>query len=95
MPATRRPVSDQVEAEREPDQASAGGSRKVRFSMTVSRDLDELLEKMAKDSGATKNEVVRNALKLYKAAVENTRRGRHMGFADDPKRLDTEIVGIL
>jgi hypothetical protein len=39
--------------------------------------------------------VIRQVLALIKVAHEGKKEGRHLGLVTDPKRLDTEIVGLL
>ena len=70
-------------------------SEKVRLSLQVTEELNRLLEQMAAESGTTKSDVLRQALALMKAAKDGKKTSRHLGFVADPRRLDTEIVGLL
>jgi metal-responsive CopG/Arc/MetJ family transcriptional regulator len=72
----------------------ATGER-VRMNLQVSAELNELLEKIAGDTGSNRSEVIRQALALMKAAYEAKQRGKHIGFVSDPDKLETEIVGLL
>ena len=68
---------------------------KVRLSLQVSEELNRLLEQMADDAGTTKSDVLRQALALMKAARDGKKDNRHLGFVTDPRKLETEIVGLL
>jgi len=68
---------------------------KVRMNLQVSAELNELLERIASDTGSNRSEVIRQALALMKAAHEAKQKGKHIGFVTDPAKLDTEIVGLL
>lgn len=68
---------------------------KVRLSLQVTEELNRLLEEMADDAGTTKSDVLRQALALMKAARDGKKQHRHLGFVSDPRRLDTEVVGLL
>ena len=69
---------------------------KVRMNLEVSKDVAQFLEEMANEEATTKTEIVRRALSVLKAYKKQKEQGRtHIGFTDDPKKLDAEIVGIL
>ena len=70
-------------------------TEKVRLSLQVTEELNRLLEEMADDSGTTKSDVLRQALALMKAAREGKKKQRHLVFVSDPRKLETEIVGLL
>lgn len=68
---------------------------KVRLSLQISEELNRMLEEIADETQATKADVFRQALALMKVAHEGRKQKRHLGFARDPAKLDTEIVGLL
>jgi predicted transcriptional regulator len=68
---------------------------KVRMNLQVSNELNEMLEKIADDTGTNRTEVIRQALALMKVAHEAKRKGKHIGLVSDPQKLETEIVGLL
>ena len=68
---------------------------KVRLNLQVSSELNRVLEEIADDTGSTRTDVIRQALALMRVAHQGKKEGRHLGLVDDPKRLDTEIVGLL
>lgn len=67
----------------------------VRYSLQVTEELDRPLEEMADEVGTTKSDVLRQALALMKAARDGKRQNRHLGLTSDPRKLETEIVGLL
>ena len=70
-------------------------NEKVRLNMQVSLELNQVLERIAEDTGATRTDVIRQAVALMKVAHDAKQGGRHVGIVDDAKKLDTEIVGLL
>ena len=69
---------------------------KVRLHIEVSQDLSDLLDSLAKEEDTTRVEIVRRALSIVKAFKQQRAYGRnHIGFAKDPTRLDSEMLGIL
>lgn len=69
-------------------------SRKIRLSFDVSEEANELIEKLAKDIGGTKSDVLRKAVSLMEVALDGKKRGLKLGLADKEELLKTEIVGI-
>jgi hypothetical protein len=70
-------------------------SDKVRLNLQVSTELNRVLEQLSEDTGSSRSDVIRQALALMKVAHEGKKEGRHLGLVEDPKRLDTEIIGLL
>ena len=68
---------------------------KVRLNLQVSAELNKMLDEIADSAGTNRTAVVRQALALMKTAHTAKVQGRHLGIVSDPKRLDTEIVGLL
>ncbi len=68
---------------------------KVRLNLQVSADLNDMLERIADDTGSNRSEVIRQALALMKVAHDAKVDGKRLGIVSDPSRLDTEIVGLL
>ena len=68
---------------------------KVRLNLVVSREVNDILEGIADDTGTTKTDVLRQAIALIKVAQAEKKKGRHIGLVSDPSKLDTEIVGLL
>ena len=68
---------------------------KVRLSLQVSAELNQTLEQIAEDTGTNRTDVIRQALALMKVAHTAKTQGRHLGIVADPRKLDTEIVGLI
>lgn len=69
---------------------------KIRMTVEVSKDVADFLDELAGEEGATKTEIVRRAISVLKAYKAQKQKGRsHIGFTDDPTKLDAELVGIL
>jgi predicted transcriptional regulator len=67
---------------------------KIRLSLDISPETNELLEQLATRIGGTKSEVLRKAIVLMEVAVEAKRQGRKFGIAEKDQPLATEIVGL-
>jgi predicted transcriptional regulator len=70
-------------------------NEKIRMNLQVSSELNEVLDKIAGETGSNRTEVIRQALALMKVAHEAKQKGKRMGFVTDPAKLETEIVGLL
>jgi predicted transcriptional regulator len=68
---------------------------KVRLHLEISQELADILDKVAKFENVTRSEIVRSAISLIEACREQRAMGRHLGFAQDASRLDTEIFGLF
>ena len=66
------------------------------MNIELSEEVADFLDELAKNEETSKTEIVRRALSVLKAYKQQKERGRsHIGFAEDPERLDAELVGIL
>jgi metal-responsive CopG/Arc/MetJ family transcriptional regulator len=68
---------------------------KVRLNLQLSSELNDALEEIVDDTGTSRSEVIRQALALMKVAHGAKKQGRHIGLVSDPKKLETEIIGLL
>jgi predicted transcriptional regulator len=68
---------------------------KVRMNLQVSAELNDVLDKIADDTGSNRSDVIRQALALMKVAHEAKLNGKRLGLVSDPTKLETEIVGLL
>jgi metal-responsive CopG/Arc/MetJ family transcriptional regulator len=69
---------------------------KVRLNIEVSEDLAKLLDSLAEREDVTRTEIVRRGLSVLKAYRDQIETGRtHIGFTEQPKNLDAELVGVL
>ncbi|MBD2101911.1 DNA-binding protein [Leptolyngbya sp. FACHB-261] len=67
---------------------------KVRLSLDVSPELNDVLEELAARSNGTKSDVLRKAITLMKVATDARDKGLKVGIVDENQHLVTEIVGI-
>lgn len=67
---------------------------KVRLSLDISPELNDLLNDLAAKMGGTKSDVLRKAIALMEIAVDAKRQGKKFGIAEKDQPLATEIVGI-
>ena len=73
-----------------------GSNGRVKLSVEVTTEADELLKELMKQTNSTtKAEVLRKAIALLKVAVEAKQRNLHLGVAADPANLTQEIVGVV
>ena len=73
----------------------AGSHEKVRMSLQVSPELNQVLEDIAESTGTNRTDVIRQALALMTVAHNAKKQGRHLGIVSDARKLDTEIVGLI
>jgi metal-responsive CopG/Arc/MetJ family transcriptional regulator len=70
--------------------------KKVRLNIELSEDLAKFLDGLADKEVVTRTEIVRRALAVLKAYDQQISAGNtHIGFTNDPKKLDAEMVGVL
>lgn len=62
--------------------------------ITVPADFNQLVEKIAQETGLEKGEVLRRALGLMDVAVEARKQGNTIGILDQDGNLESEIVGL-
>lgn len=62
------------------------------LSLHVTDAFDETLDDLARQTGLTKGEVIREAVILLNESHKAIRDGAHLGVADDVSRLDEEFV---
>lgn len=74
--------------------SSGAGRTKVRLTLDLSPELDELLQHLADTTGGTKSDVMRKSIVLMELAVEAKRAGKRFGVAHDDQSLAREIVGL-
>jgi hypothetical protein len=74
---------------------TAEGRTKVRLSLDVSPELNDLLERLAEETHSTKSEVLRKAIALMHVAVDAKEHGQKVYISDQPPAgASREIVGI-
>ncbi len=76
-------------------QATKKERRKVRLSLDVSPELNDLLEELARDTHSSKRDVLRKAITLMEVAVDAKEQGQKLYVSDRaPEGASREIVGI-
>ncbi len=72
-----------------------GGEKdRIRLSLDVSPELNDLIEDLARRTDGTKSDVLRRAIALMDVAVKANERGKKVGVADEDETLSTEFVGL-
>lgn len=75
--------------------ARKGGEKeRVRLSLDVSPELNDLIEDLAERTDGTKSDVLRRAIALMDVAVKANEQGMKVGVAADDNSLTTEFVGL-
>ena len=69
-------------------------TERVRLSLAVSPELDNLLQTLADKTGTSKSEVLRKAIVLMEVAVNAKEEGKKFGVAEKDQPLAKEIVGL-
>ena len=77
-----------------PEKRAEESNEKVRISLDISPELNDRLQAMARDIHGTKSDVLRKSLALMEAALQATKEGKKIGFADRSDQLTTEIIGL-
>lgn len=67
---------------------------KIRLSLDITPELNDLLNDLASKTGGTKSDVLRKAIGLMEIAIDAKRQGKKFGIAEKDQPLATEIVGI-
>jgi predicted DNA-binding protein len=66
----------------------------IRFTLTVSPDLAEQLEKLSENTGVSKADIIRRGIGLFDVAVEAKNKHQHIGVTTDPDKLDKELLVV-
>lgn len=67
---------------------------RVRLSLDLSSELNELVEKLAAEMDCTKSAVLRHGIKLVELKARAQKQGKKFGIAEPDQPLITEIVGL-
>jgi predicted transcriptional regulator len=60
----------------------------------MSPEANDLLERLASESGTTKSQILRRAVALYHVAYEAKVSGKRIGVIDKDRNVVTEFVGL-
>lgn len=67
----------------------------IKITFHVTKELNEILEDLRKDSGASsKSEVLRKAIALMRAATDAKIAGKPFGIGKSDESMEMKIVGI-
>jgi hypothetical protein len=69
-------------------------SNRVRLNLVITKQLDEMLEKLAGANGTNKSEILRKALALFEVANEAKEHGNRLGVISKDRQVLAEIVGL-
>ena len=69
-------------------------AEKVRLSLDVSPELNQVLEDLAAKIHGTKSDVLRKAIALMEVEVDAKEKHQKLGIMDENRQLVTEIVGL-
>ena len=69
-------------------------NNRVRLNLVVTKQLNELIEKLADENGTSKSDILRKALALYEVASEAKEHGNKMGVLSKDRAVLTELVGV-
>ena len=67
---------------------------RIRLTLDVSPNLNQVLEELAGFIGGTKSDVLRKAIALMEVAVEAKRSGKKFGIVEKDQPMVTQIVGL-
>ena len=69
-------------------------NRKVRYTMDLTPEMNDLVTWMAVDSGVTKSEIFRRAFALYNVARKAARASKRIGADPDLSKFQTVFVNL-
>ena len=66
----------------------------IKFSLAVTPEVDSALEEMSESAHSSKSDILRKAIALMKVAIQEEKRGNHIGIISHGKIIN-QIIGIL
>ena len=73
---------------------SNSSNEKVRLSLDLSPELNNMLEAMANDSHSSKSDVLRKSIVLMEVALKEKSLGNHLSVVSQDQEILKEIVGL-
>lgn len=67
---------------------------RVQMSLTISKQLDGMLDKLAHENDTSKNEILRKAFVLFEVANEAREQGHKLGILSKDRQVLAEIIGL-
>ncbi len=84
-----------------PEMVIMGGERRAESShpvvvlrLTISPELDAILDNMAEEVHGSKGDAILKALALFKIALDAKKEGKRIGILDDELNVEQEITGF-
>jgi hypothetical protein len=76
--------------------ASSGAlpERSVTLRLTITPELDGILEDMSEDLGLSKGRTIIKALELLQVALDARKEGKGIAIVDDDLNVEQEILGL-
>ncbi len=69
-------------------------ANKIRLTLEVTEDVNEILDNLAEMSGTTKSDVLRKAIALIEYAITNKKKGRQLALIDKDEKVVGTVVGL-
>lgn len=69
-------------------------SKRIRLSLDVSPELNDLLETIAQEMCTTKSQVLRKCIALFEIAVREKQKGNYLGIFNHDQKIVKEITGL-
>ncbi len=70
------------------------GTGKVRLSLELTPEMNNVLERLSEATGSNKSEILRKAINIMEVAVTAKEHGEKLGVVDKDDNLKTLIVGV-
>jgi hypothetical protein len=67
---------------------------RVRLSLDISQELNQLLERLSSEADSSKSDILRKGIVLMEVFVTARKQGKKFGVAERDQALVTEIVGL-
>ena len=67
---------------------------KVRLSLELTQEMNNVLERLSEATGSNKSEILRKAINIMEVAVTAKDHGEKLGIVDKDENLKTLIVGV-
>ena len=64
------------------------------FTLSVSPELDQVLNDLARQEGKDLSDILAQAILLYHSLFQAHQQGKRVGVAAEGDRLETEVVGF-
>lgn len=76
------------------DENEEGRSKPERFSVSIPAPQNEALDHLTKETGLSKNDLIRQAVAILNATMEAKRKGLQLAFTKDELVVSTVVLPI-